>query len=619
MVFNMKQISIDFLEVTGNRKKTARVNFSNGLNVIYGASNTGKSYVLKLLDFMLGADKLTKKIKEAKGYERIAMGITLKDSKSYIVERLIKGGDYYLREVDSSPEKLDLILKPSHTEEESLSNFLLEYLGWDSRKLARNQSGELQSLTLRNLAFLSLTDEGHIQSEMSPMLTSNYSANTAEKSFFRFLLSYVDDSNIMAVVDDKTFKVNKETSVRIYSEILKEINNKLQDCTGEDDIKIQLEKLDSYMENSYKETNRLKENINSLFNFKKKKLMELAEIENFIFQSNVHKKRFETLDEIYDSDISRLKFIEEVGSLSILNPIETCASCGSEISKDKVEINSDLISYNIKSSVAEINKIRRLKEDLYLAVHDVKIELEMKQSDQKEVNSNLIEIDKTINDISKDLEIHQKDIKKYIFQRDILKDYLDGFEQKRKYIKKLNAVEGRKKPTKDEKPNLDLSDEILTDFTNVVSDVLKKWKFPGKHMVKFDSKSFDILIDDEERISNGKGVRAITHAAFKVAIVLYCHKKNIPHPNFLVLDTPLLAYRDPISHRAGGLEAGELELQKNSVKEAFFKHLESISKICQFIILENIDPPDYLNDSKEVNIIQFSGNYNQGRQGFFSG
>lgn len=319
----MKQISIDFLEVTGNRKKTARVNFSNGLNVIYGASNTGKSYILKLLDFMLGGDKLTKKIKEAKGYEYITMGITLKDSKSYIVERLIKGGDYYLREVGSSPEKLDLILKPSHSEEESLSNFLLEYLGWDSRKLARNQSGELQSLTLRNLAFLSLTDEGHIQSEMSPMLTSNYTANTAEKSFFRFLLSYVDDSNIMAVVDDKTFKVNKEASVKIYSEILNEINNKLHDCTGEDDIKIQLEKLDNHMENSYKETNRLKENINSLFDFKKKKLMELAEIENFIFQSNVHKKRFETLGEIYDSDISRLKFIEEVGSLSILNPIES--------------------------------------------------------------------------------------------------------------------------------------------------------------------------------------------------------------------------------------------------------------------------------------------------------
>lgn len=617
MVFNMKQISIDFLEVTGNKKKTARVNFSNGLNVIYGASNTGKSYVLKLLDFMLGADKLTKKIKEAKGYERVSMGITLKDSKSYIIERLIKGGDYYLRVVNSSSESLDLILKPSHSEEESLSNFLLEYLGWDSRKLAKNQSGELQSLTLRNLAFLCLTDEGHIQSEISPMLTSNYTANTAEKSFFRFLLTYVDDSNIMAVVDDKTFKVNKEASVRIYNEILKEINNNLKDCTGEEDIKNQLEKLDQYMENSYQKMNKLNENINSLFDFKKNKLQKIAEIENFILQSNVHKKRFETLGEIYKSDISRLKFIEEVGSLSILNPIEKCASCGTMIPKDKIKVYNNEIFYNIRSSLAEINKVKKLEQDLYLAIHDLEVELETKRIELKDVNSNLVEIDDTINDISKDLEIHQKDIKKYIFQRDILKGYIDGFEQKRKYIKKLNAVEIVKKPTKDEKPNLALSDEELKDFTNIVSDVLEKWKFPGKHIVKFDSKSFDILIDDEERISNGKGVRAITHAAFKVAIVLYCYKKNIPHPNFLVLDTPLLAYRDPISHKGGGFEAGELELQKNSVKEAFFEHLESISEICQFIIMENIDPPVALNNSEKVNVVQFTGNNNQGRSGFF--
>ncbi len=85
----------------------------------------------------------------------------------------------------------------------------------------------------------------------------------------------------------------------------------------------------------------------------------------------------------------------------------------------------------------------------------------------------------------------------------------------------------------------------------------------------------------------------------------------------MVLDTPLLAYRDPISHRAGLLEEDEIQIQHNSVKEAFFKHLLKISDICQFIILENIDPPEFLYQHSDVRIIQFSGSTEQGRAGFF--
>src|SRR3546814_5448790 len=78
---------------------------------------------------------------------------------------------------------------------------------------------------------------------------------------------------------------------------------------------------------------------------------------------------------------------------------------------------------------------------------------------------------------------------------------------------------------------------------------------------------FDLIIDGKRRRNNGKGVRAITHAAFKVALLTFCRSRGLPHPGFLVLDTPLITYRDPIRSRAGALEADEAVIKQSDLKE----------------------------------------------------
>src|SRR6185437_8137647 len=114
--------------------------------------------------------------------------------------------------------------------------------------------------------------------------------------------------------------------------------------------------------------------------------------------------------------------------------------------------------------------------------------------------------------------------------------------------------------------------------------------FPGQRHVTFDDATFDLKIDGKNRKDNGKGVRAITHAAFKVALLLFCREKNLPHPGFLILDTPLLTYRDPITSRYGELAGDEEEISKTALKDHFFRHLAAHAHMSQFVILENIDP-----------------------------
>jgi DNA repair ATPase RecN len=48
-------LTIRHLCFTGPDRETASVTFGHGLNVIYGASETGKSFIVEALDFMLGA------------------------------------------------------------------------------------------------------------------------------------------------------------------------------------------------------------------------------------------------------------------------------------------------------------------------------------------------------------------------------------------------------------------------------------------------------------------------------------------------------------------------------------------------------------------------------------
>ena len=48
-------LTLRHLSLTGPDKDQASVTFGHGLNVIYGASETGKFFIVEVLDFMLGA------------------------------------------------------------------------------------------------------------------------------------------------------------------------------------------------------------------------------------------------------------------------------------------------------------------------------------------------------------------------------------------------------------------------------------------------------------------------------------------------------------------------------------------------------------------------------------
>ena len=60
----------------GPDKVPANVRFPNGLNVVYGASDKGESYVVETIDFMFGGKGPLTDFEESMGYDRVFMSFS---------------------------------------------------------------------------------------------------------------------------------------------------------------------------------------------------------------------------------------------------------------------------------------------------------------------------------------------------------------------------------------------------------------------------------------------------------------------------------------------------------------------------------------------------------------
>jgi hypothetical protein len=163
----------------------------------------------------------------------------------------------------------------------------------------------------------------------------------------------------------------------------------------------------------------------------------------------------------------------------------------------------------------------------------------------------------------------------------------------------------------DQKPGAvvagDIPTAIADDFAQNVEAILTDWHFPDAGRVFFDSKTRDVVIAGKPRGARGKGLRSITHAAFTLGLLSFCRTHQTPHPGFVILDSPLLAYREP--------EGDEDDLRGTDLKEKFYSYLQGLPHDRQVIIVENTDPPPAIAALSQV--LMFSKNPHGGRYGLF--
>jgi hypothetical protein len=608
---------ISKVSVSGPGKRSAILEFKDGLNVVCGASDTGKSFAVSCIDFGFGASKPPRPIPELSGYHTVTLELSVRGTAEHIaIERGVAGGDVRVVRQDSSGKVLkdDAIpFKHNAKDSETLSGLLLNLSGLWGRQIRKNKTGERRSLSFRDVAYLISVDEERIIAERPPQLSDSYTDRTVESEVFRSLITG-NESGAVVVVPGKEDTAGIDAKIDLLGSMIEDGAHKIQTIgLTREALEKELSEMEAMRQQAMASYEDARLNVTQLETELKTRAQMLRDIDERDAVVEGLLSRFTLLDAHYTSDIARLAAIEETGVLLQALPSKPCPVCGAM--PEAHRLNHAIEQFELPvvqlAAKSERQKASQLKADLSRVLNELVQEQKQLQNQRKEAER---AADALQTQIAEELMPRVKEsaetLKGQNDRRDILligKSLLDNVEQLRK---QQSELEGRRAEGKSSVPKINstASTGEMDAFAQTVEAILKAWNYPKLGRVVFSETNQDLVIGNHPRSSHGKGVRALTCAAFVIGIMQHCKTKSLPHPYLSVLDSPLVAYQEADSD-------GEAKsLRQAGVKEAFYSSLASGLVAGQMIIFENEDPPTAPTETFVKH--HFTGT-TAGRQGFF--
>jgi hypothetical protein len=598
-----KGLQLRFIRFLGPVKEPAEYTFTSGLNILWGSSDTGKTFLVQAIDFMLGAGGKLRDIPERVGYDRILLGITTADGKDYTLQRSINAGSFRRFDglIKESPtdKKAGDTLSAAHTTKNysNLSHWLLREIGLDNKEILWSSAKtENRSLGFRALAHLCVIIYPKITQAISPLYDGQYQDQTREYGVFKLLLTGIDDSAITPEVTELLEEIKPVTKPPVRADVIEEmiytyeleLATLTQNPEGldaeETAIEDQIDALKAsmnVMQGQLTETSQQRKDVydrHSRLTARRNEITELQE-------------RFKLLDQQYTNDIKRLVAIEESGQLFILREPTQRPLCGAQPQNQDHNAACDgNVAGVTQAAAAEIAKIRLLQAELHSTVVALTKEQVEIVSERKTLAGVFTQFQEQIDTaLSPDFTTARK-------QHEALLEKRNKVQQADVIYKRIKALRRRldepspapapKAPKEQEEPEeieQYIAKSVLRDFSKTVEKILQEWHFPDATDVYFDEKTRDVVIGERPRGSRGAGLCAITYSAFTLALFEYCRARQMPHPGFVILDSPLIAYKEPSADDEG--------ISGTDLKPRFYEHLEKFAGDQQIFVVDNTDPP----------------------------
>ena len=618
MAFNAMQLR--FIRFLGPEKAPAEFTFTSGLNILWGSSDTGKTFLVEAIDFMLGAGDQLKDIPERIGYDRILLGVTTHDGRDYTIHRSANGGGFRRFEglLTDVPEdqKAGKTLSSSHSPHnyDNLSNWLLQEIGLDRKEILYNKKGTLKSLGFRALAHLCVIIYPNITKSISPILSGQYTESTREYGVFRLLLTGVDDS---AVGPEAAIAIDQKpagTLIRpdVLEQMIGNYEDELAKLTDEPDT---LEDQESAIEERLGELQVLLRNMEGRISETTKQRKEVYDRNSRLSARRDEitelQSRFQLLDQQYTSDLKRLVAIEESGQFFVLREPMSCPLCGALPEEQHHDAACDgNVQAVTQAASAEIAKIKLLQSELQSTLTALKTEYVEINSAQSTLEGELQGFQGQIDAaLSPEFSEVRKEHAELVERRATIRQA--AILQKRIQAMRRRLDEPVAPPPEPEPKeaqseiNQGISTTTLGEFCKTVETILQAWHFPNATNVYFNEVKRDIVIGGRQRGSRGAGLCAITYAAFTLGLFEYCRSRKMPHPGFVILDSPLLAYKEPKGEDEG--------IAGTDLKPRFYEFLSTFAGSEQIFIVDNTTPPEnFLSQA-----LEFTGNPEIPRCGLF--
>ena len=607
------RLKLTKLILAGENKKDAIINFKGGLNVIAGASDTGKSFAFECIDFALGSSSNPKTVPEMKGYRSVFLEIEdIGQEEIFTLKRNFSEDEkneifiYYSNYQEKDAAEVEK-LSVTHNAKKSLSKKLLNCCDCTYKYVMKNTKGDTRAFTFRSFSPLIMINELRITARHSPIYHTDSRGSTfatPARTAFKTVISGIDYKKEEKKENTEIIKAKLKGKIEQLSQIIDEIrieNNELikdtEDINTEKSIEII--ELNKFIKEKSEEIKK--------YELDYKEIQTEIEIKNTELKHLLNNNnKFVLLKKNYLSDLERLEFIYDAFDLTQQLVEVECPICHSPMKVNEMEKSDDyyeaLATEKIKIEV-QLAELDETIKDLSDEIISKKQRISKLENYKEEITDNLN------NNLGPIVAEKVKKVQELMDAQERINLITRNEKRINKYNTEISKWQEKIDSTGQEKRKKieDLPEAYTNELCKEIKFLLQGCDFIGKEgKIKYNNATEDVEVGEKEKASYGKGARAIINSTFLIGIMNYCYKRNLCHPGIVVLDSPLTTYKEKDK------KDGDDETITKGTIEKFYEMLAE-QKNGQIIIFDNEEPSSTV--KTKINYLHFSGDSTVGRKG----
>ena len=594
---------ISEITASGRGVRTSTIQFRQGVNIVYGPSNTGKSMIVKIIDYLFGGDgcpanpnktgysNFQMRLRDDCGHEvSVARSVECDDdgnekaaSKIIVSSNsdVMPSGNYSVKSSGKKSERIDF------------KSLLLRLVGIeDEVRIVSSQAGKSATLSWRVFFHQFCLKEDYIFAERTIIDNPGYSSITLNLNTLAYL-AYEGGLEELQV-EDKKIVLAKSKAVRSYiaqrrAPLSMRIN----------EIRLQLDSLPTEPIDEMalaQELADVSERLSSAKQEAESVFTGILQAQSRISQLGSLEERYRQLKSQYESDMNRLDFIIDGGN-RLGGNAERCPFCDGEIPAE------ECVSYEEACKAEKIKvaaQLRDLGSVLSETHRDFEAELDRLAELERRRDGLTTQIEDVLkpdyDNLSEMLEAY-KAASSHQAEIEILESLDEEYGQDI-YLEMQREVDAPKFDAKKL-----FRDDVFDDLSNLISSAVERCGYPDFRFAGLNRATFDVTVNGKDKKFEGKGYRGFLNSIFAFVLMKYLDECGKHAPRMLILDSPILSLKE--SKQEGVAEG---------MKSSMLSYMLDQCGNCQVIIVENEIPDDV--DFSAANLIEFTKNGSIGRYGF---
>ena len=606
----MERFYIKHITATGEKVEFSEVTFQDGVNIVYGPANSGKSYIIKSINFMFAGD--IPFTKQSTGYDTISMLMESTEGHAISMTRKIvdgKSGETGSGTVDVVSNVPEIDSGEYSISKLEYSDLLLRLFGIpEHHSIIATEDFDVQNLTIRQMMHLFYIDEDFIFRTGTAFDAPKYKKINASLAIIRFFLTGDDLMEMVPAEskEERERKANQKAGVIFY------LNQKISDLTkrkaaleekmaqGQDidiegklaDIVIRAEQVEEQISKASAESRAL--------------MKQIYDVSSKLEEARFLRERYDALGSQYQSDLKRLRFLQDgEHKKNDITRAVVCPFCNHDMSDVPEAEESYLEASGIEMSKIEfqledLKKVRSRNESKIQQLESMIEELNIQN--EKMVAMIQRELKPYAAELREQIETYQTilDTRKELYAIDSMAAELntDVWEKENDEESTVQKFSGRKV----------ISQETWKALSDAFNQMVKDCGYPNQPESRINIDTVDAVVGSKFKKDEGKGYRAFLNTIMLFNLMKHLENHALYAPHLLVLDSPILSLKEK------KYKISEKEKATPGMRTSLFQYIVNHCGSNQIIIAENEIPEDVSYDG--VKIQEFTLDPNSGRFGF---